>query len=191
MKGEIIYKILGVVEQSAFATADILEILFADKREVYRRMHRNQPKYRESFVEKLKEDQKFYNLLNYLQRKGLVKKERGGAGFLWKITQRGKEKMKNLKEQLLKRPAKKKYPIRKIKRVIIVSFDIPEYNRKQRDWLRETLKGLGYKMIQKSVWVAKIELPIEFLEDLKKYNLLNNVHVFSINQKGTISNFKF
>ena len=190
VKGENIFKILEMIERSAFTAADILEVLFASRQEVYRRMHSNQRKYRESFVEKIKEDQKFYNLLNYLQRKGLVKKEKSGTNFIWKITRRGEEKLEKLKERLLKRPERKTDPIQKTKKVIILSFDIPEYDRKKRDWLRETLKGLGYKMVHKSVWIAKIELPIEFLEDLRRHHLLNYIHIFSINQKGTISNFK-
>lgn len=34
-----------------------------------------------------------------------------------------------------------------------VSFDIPEYMRKQRDAFRRAIKRLGFKQIQKSLWV--------------------------------------
>lgn len=191
MKGELTYKVLEIIEKAAFATADVLEALFASPRQVGRWMHGNYRRpHRESIVEKLKEEQRFYNLLNYLQKQKLVRKERINDGTLWKITRKGEEKLQQLKNRLLKRPPKKNYPIRKATFITIVSFDIPEFNRKQRDWLRGALKRLGYKMVQKSVWIGKSELPIEFIEDLKKYRILPYVHIFTIGKKGTIANFK-
>src|SRR3989344_7670529 len=130
MKGELTYKVLEIIEKAAFATADVLEILFSSPRELGWRMHGNYRRpYRESLVEKLKEEQRFYNLLTYLQKQALVRKERKEEGSIWKITRKGEEKLQQLKNRLLKRPPKKNYPIKKGTFITIVSFDIPEFNR--------------------------------------------------------------
>jgi len=39
----------------------------------------------------------------------------------------------------------------------VVAFDIPEKLRKERDWLRESLRHWGFKKIQKSIWVFPYE----------------------------------
>src|SRR3989344_1449497 len=189
MKGELTFKILETIERASFATADIIDVFTSGYAESYRKARRGMlgyRKHRESWVEKLKNNQKFYNLLYKLQKKGLVLKQKRREGTFWIISRKGEERLQKLKERLLKRPPKKNYPSVKSKSFKIVSFDIPEFNRKQRDWLRETLKRLNYQLVQKSVWIGKNELPIEFIEDLRKYNILNNVEIFSINRKGTI-----
>lgn len=71
--------------------------------------------------------------------------------------------------------------------VILVIFDIPERMRVKRDWLRFQLRNLDYSPMQRSVWYGNNILPADFLEDLKRYNLLPHVHILSVNKKGSIS----
>jgi len=40
---------------------------------------------------------------------------------------------------------------------LIVMYDIPESNKKERDWFRRHLVKFGYEMVQKSVWVNPYE----------------------------------
>lgn len=50
----------------------------------------------------------------------------------------------------------------------LVIFDIPEEKRKVRNWLRSELYFLGYKQLQKSVFIGKLPLPSDIIEEIKK-----------------------
>lgn len=52
------------------------------------------------------------------------------------------------------------YPLKTNKFIII--FDIPEKDRKLRNWLRDQIKLWGFTMIQKSVWLGTGPMPKEF-----------------------------
>ncbi|MDO8565228.1 MAG: hypothetical protein Q7R67_01215 [bacterium] len=60
---------------------------------------------------------------------------------------------------------------------LIVIFDIPEKRKRYREWLREELVGLGFTLIQKSVWLGP-GLPKEFVEYLNECGLLKHVRFF-------------
>ena len=47
----------------------------------------------------------------------------------------------------------------------IVFFDIPEERRRYRDYLRKTLKLLGFKELQRSIWIYPYLVP-SFLKNL-------------------------
>jgi len=44
-----------------------------------------------------------------------------------------------------------------------VAFDVPELNRRDRDFLRRELHQIGFKELQKSVWIS----PFDFEKELK------------------------
>lgn len=46
----------------------------------------------------------------------------------------------------------------------IVTFDIPEQQKKLRESLRRTLKNSGFKQLQRSVWIS----PFDVLDDVEK-----------------------
>lgn len=52
----------------------------------------------------------------------------------------------------------------------MVIFDVPENNRKERDFLRSYLKSFGFKELQKSVWVFPYDIEREFQQFLKLCN---------------------
>lgn len=47
----------------------------------------------------------------------------------------------------------------------MIIFDVPEKKRKYRDYLRQMLKTLGFKELQKSIWVIPYPIP-DFLKEL-------------------------
>ena len=63
---------------------------------------------------------------------------------------------------------------------LICMFDVPEKNKKERDWLRFHLKKFNYVMIQKSVWVGPSPLPKEFLDYIKYIGLKDNIKTFKL-----------
>jgi DNA-binding transcriptional regulator PaaX len=68
----------------------------------------------------------------------------------------------------------------------IVTFDIPESMKKKREWLRFALKRLGFTMLHKSVWIGKVTLPVEFLNDLDSLGLLPYVHILAVTKAGSL-----
>jgi DNA-binding transcriptional regulator PaaX len=119
----------------------------------------------------------FSTILSRLKVEGLV--ERGGSKkkAIWRITKKGRA--------MAQQPAISVLPAQDgITR--IVSFDIPEEQRKKRRWIREELLGLGYRPLQKSVWFGLSPLPENFFEDLDLLSLRNNIEIFSVNKKGTL-----
>ena len=63
---------------------------------------------------------------------------------------------------------------------LIMMYDIPHLQKKERDWLRRHLIKFQYIMIQKSVWVGPSPLPKEFLDYLKEIKIENNFKTFKL-----------
>ena len=95
-------------------------------------------------------------------------------------------KLKILKKQPIGPLLEKTYEKESSERVTIVIFDIPEKERRKRDWLRAVLKNLGLKMIQKSVWIGKVKIPEALIKDLKRLNLIECVEIFEVSRTGSL-----
>jgi len=63
---------------------------------------------------------------------------------------------------------------------LIVMYDIPSNQKKERDWFRRHLKKFNYIMIQKSVWVGPSPLPKDFLEYVKSIGLERRLKTFKL-----------
>ena len=199
MKGDLIFNILEILESAVFTTADLIDVFTSSYSESYRKARRLMlygPSHRKSLVDSLQnvyqENQKFYNLLYRLQKDGLIERAKNSRKrkSCWLITKKGKERFKELKELKEKIIPKKDYPVEKDNNFKIVIFDIPEKNRKKRDWLRENLIRLKFSMLQKSVWIGKTKPPQEFIKDIKELEILPYVEIFSINKTGSIEQLK-
>ncbi len=69
---------------------------------------------------------------------------------------------------------------------MIIAFDIPESKRKSRYQLRIELVSLGFKMLQKSVWLGPAPLPKEILEHLKNMDILPHLKFFEVKEKDIV-----
>lgn len=69
---------------------------------------------------------------------------------------------------------------------LLLIYDIPEGRKKERDWFRRQLKGFGFVMIQRSVWVGPSPLPEEFLKYLKRIGLEKEFKTFKLAKAYTI-----
>lgn len=67
---------------------------------------------------------------------------------------------------------------------IICIFDIPEHQKKAREWLRTQLKLWNFKMIQKSVWIGQGPFPKEFKDRLKFMSISRGVKTFKISKQS-------
>ena len=126
------------------------------------------------------------NLIYRLKRDGLIINK--GAGVVPLLTQEGKYFLKELKGDIYKGylPVFSKYKKEIGKDLIIIIFDIPERLVSKRNWLRSVLKILGYSLLQKSVWIGKTKIPQELIVDLKKLEIIQCIHIFTVKKAGTL-----
>ena len=186
MKGDLTIKILEALESAASVTGELLGVFLCDYQESYKRARGityGRMYDKKSPAELKKErDKKFYNLMHRLRKDCLITKKKSS----WAITKKGKQKLDGLKERKEVFIPRKKYLIEEGKELNIIIFDIPEEQRRKRDWLRETLIQLGFSKLQQSVWISKNKLPEELLKDLRTFRMLEYVEIFSITKTGTI-----
>lgn len=120
----------------------------------------------------------FSAILSQLRKDGFIQKVGiNPKSIMWKITDKGKE--------ILEGSGVKKDGVPRI-----ISYDIPEKKRALRYWLRSELLTYDYKQIHKSVWIGFAPLPEEFFKTLDFLSLKNYIHIFSVDKKGTLQNFK-
>lgn len=102
----------------------------------------------------------YYRTLNRLKNHGLLRKK----SDTFRLTKQGEREafFAHLDAQtVLYKPKKREWDGQW--RMII--FDVPEKKRKYRDYLRQMLKTLGFKELQKSTWVTPHPIP-DFLKEL-------------------------
>ena len=68
----------------------------------------------------------------------------------------------------------------------LVVYDIPETERKKREWIRSALVVSGYNQLQRSVWLGYCPLPQKFVKKIYDFGLRTKVHIVSINKSGTL-----
>ena len=125
---------------------------------------------------------RFAVFMSRLQRDGLVVRD----GVSWRILKKGKESLRYLRARILPEAAYHQEPDLSGPPAII-TFDIPEKERRKRTWLRSALAGLDCSIIHKSVWLSKRPLPRRFIEDIHRLDIARYVHIFAVAKKGTIS----
>ena len=96
------------------------------------------------------------------------------------MTKKGLLKLQKLQERDKQISAFKNYTMLPSGTSVVISFDIPEKERRKRDWLRFALKQLNFHMIQKSVWWGKTKIPKEFIDCLKELKIIDYVEIFRV-----------
>lgn len=121
-----------------------------------------------------KDRKKFKNLIYRLKKKGLIKdsKEIGG----WLLTPKGEELILKSKDKF------REYKKRKDGKWVMVIFDIPEKKKRKRELLREKMKFLGFKMLQKSIWISPLDVINEINNFIEKNFLRPYVRTFLIEE---------
>lgn len=126
-------------------------------------------------------------LLSKLQKEGLVKRTGSRRFSHWRITAGGKRLLGKYRKTIASSAAPPVFSEDESDGTVrIVTFDIPERERKKRDVLRECLKMIGFRQLQKSVWMGSTPLPEDLLAYLNERDTLRYVHIVSIREKGTI-----
>ena len=127
-----------------------------------------------------KERRKFTKFMYELKRCGLVtEKENAGEHYpAW--TEKGKKELERLYFERVD------YHGTPSLKYTIVVFDVPQIEQKKRRWIRDALRNMGFVMVQRSVWVGKITLPEDFIEDVFRWKMEEYVHVFEALSDGTL-----
>ncbi|MBI2475957.1 MAG: CRISPR-associated endonuclease Cas2 [Candidatus Taylorbacteria bacterium] len=129
---------------------------------------------------------RYQKLISKLKHDGLIAISKNADKTLLSITARGKDAERRLKLQISARFPLIEYPRQSGEHLTIVAFDVPQKEKRKRDWLREALKHLGLKMVQKSFWMGRVKIPQEFLDDLYRLRLIKCVEIFQVGQTGTL-----
>ena len=85
--------------------------------------------------------------INLLNKKGYIEIKKLNDQILVKITSNGKIIAQQLRISLIRKPLPEG-------QILIVAFDIPERAKGARTVFRRSLKRMGFKQIQKSIWAT-------------------------------------
>lgn len=189
-KGSLTLKALEIVEEIACSVGDFCFIftlpygtpLGKMLSKLERRQNRR-GQWAQTVYQNLEERKRVHNILYHLKKDGLIEET---PRRKLRLTTSGLFKLRKLKMQRTSALPKPRYAAEKISTLSIISFDIPETERRKRFWLRSALKNMGFTMLHKSVWVGKRKLPKAFLDTLVSMQLLQFVHIFSIKKSGSI-----
>ena len=124
-------------------------------------------------------------LLCRLRKEGLVASTGSTRSTEWTITAEGKRKLQETSQKTFTITDSELPPEDNIVR--LVSFDIPETQRKKRDWLRTTLVACDYDVLHKSVFIGKRPLPEGVIEEIRMLNLMPYVHIAGLDRNGTMT----
>lgn len=189
MRGENKLKILEFLAEGGQMISDLLFIFTMPYGTSYSQMDSliaERQGIRAKKTIKKEKKQNFYDFLYRLRKDRLIMEAKKDKGCFVKITSKGKEILKGLRLKKANALPTASYKTENDNLLKIIIFDIPEEERRKRDWLRSALKRLEFNMLQKSVWAGKIKLPQEFLVDLDKLNLLPCVEIFAISRTGSL-----
>ena len=105
------------------------------------------------------------------------------TGDIEKITKDGKVYLRLT--PIGKTKTARDFPILKLtkkwnKRWVIVIFDISEKSKAVRDRLRSKLKGLGFGMLQKSIWLSPLPIGEDMKEVIQSIGLSQDIFVIEV-----------
>lgn len=165
---------------------DLLNCFLTDYATSYRRLRGlpDLPRRKKSFEKDYETElrDRLHDVLYRLKRDGLVEKS---GRDIWRITRKGKkEKTEMLGKNSF--PAPGSYERKESLAWNIAIFDIPEKERKKRAWLRAVLRRIGFRMLQQSVWIGKVKLPQNFIEDAGEMKILPHLEILAITRRGSL-----
>ncbi len=193
-KGEILLNVLEILEDRAVDSFDLLMAFLnaghnvTSKNIDYQYFKIKSERSKKDFLKQLTpQSKKRYSTLVYkLKKDCLIEEKIKENKKLFTLTSLGKNKLKILQAQMKSGIPSIDYKKENYNKLTIIIFDIPEKEKRKRDWLRSVLKNLGFQMIQKSVWLGKVKIPQQFLEDLNNLQIINYVEIFEITKTGSL-----
>ncbi|MEK9179983.1 MAG: CRISPR-associated endonuclease Cas2 [Patescibacteria group bacterium] len=194
MKGEFTLKILEKLSEAAIGMADLLEAIHSSGygasvnkiNYTLRKIQRQRRKNSEETEKDIRLQKRYYNILDWLRRDGLIAERLEGNRKVFYLTRLGYQKLSLLHKRMANALPAPRYEAAEHKGFVIATFDVPEKEKRKREWIRAALKNMGFKMLQKSVWIGKIKVPQNFIDDLSRLRLIDFVEIFEITKTGSI-----
>ena len=117
---------------------------------------------------------KVYQLISYLKRKGYIQTPEleNKEGVI--LTPAGIEKILSVYEKTFKLSKRKDGKLQ------MILFDISEEKRDKRSTLRINLVKLGYRKLQKSVWISPYDVLKETQDIIKDLNIFNETRLLLV-----------
>lgn len=124
--------------------------------------------------------------LHRLSTKGYIQKGLVENEICLKLTELGLEKLNEIENNKLEKSLMRidKSKERWDGKWRVVVFDIPEHNRRIRDVLRQTLKVLEFKPLQKSIWISKRNFTKDLRQWTKDLGLSSYILIFETKELG-------
>src|SRR3989304_9316755 len=171
MRGEKLFKILNILEDSAIGIANISASFLnagygasLGKMDYeYNKLDRKADKYKLERAQKQESVLRLQKYLWKLKKDGLIAENDSKI----MITKKGKMKLTLLKNQPLKNIQAEKSDT-----LMIISYDLPLTKEKMRQRLIEALKILGLKRIHQSLWAGKVKIPSTILKYFEEIHIL-------------------
>jgi len=172
--------LLEILQGGAEVTADLFDTFLCSYQESYRRargkLHGTRPhvSFEEDWADLYLEKQRFYSRLSKLKATGLICKKKTKAGSFWTLTKAGEERVT---------------PVIFVEEAVfptLLSYDIPEVLRPERDWLRATLGEIGFELIHQSLWIGHKQFTEAFLAELQERKVLEHVQIMEVSKTGSV-----
>ena len=116
-------------------------------------------------------EQSVYNAFSRLKKRGYLESEKRDGKVIYRLPELTRKELLFLE----KIKTKHQKPLDWDMRWRLVSFDIPEIQRKHRDALRWRLKRLGLEHFQHSIWLTPYPLTDDFYEIIEGAGLGDSV----------------
>lgn len=184
--------VLTVLQYQAEGLLEIADVFLSTPEETRRYFHRipthERRWFKTNWAEAYRSRQQFHLTLNYLKRQGLVVRKGDKRKSRWFLTKQGEKRAKTYRERRADSYSSVSTNFAHVygDGVTVVAFDIPEKERRKRDWIRMCLAEMGFQKLQKSVWVARGKVDEDFFRALRERDLLGKVHIFAVTKRGTI-----
>jgi DNA-binding MarR family transcriptional regulator len=198
-RGRLMARVIEALNTHGMYVHDMLDVLWPGSsvtgrktREELREMYNARGERRrvtDLVNEAVRSRQRVYSLLYYLEREGLVARRRspGVRAAFFSLTSKGKDKHKSLSGDLSwYGRIVGGYEATPSDDITLIVFDIPERDRKKRAWLRYVLEKMGFVLVQKSVWAARLIVPEQFVRDLEAIDVLKYVLIACVAKEGMI-----
>lgn len=116
--------------------------------------------------EYLRHREKLHQATHTLKRRGYLEEKVFGQSRGYVLTPKGEVKLLQLEMiETVQRP------LLPGGQWLIVFFDVPEDQRRMRDFLRSQLRFLGFEPVQKSVWVTRTDVRLQLRKWLEVHQL--------------------
>jgi DNA-binding PadR family transcriptional regulator len=190
MKGNLMLRVLGTVEKKDITSMDLLgAFLSAGYRAPRSKVEYLARKNQQARIRNQKEYdtyKQYCNLLYRLRRDGLIQISFVNSKKMVSITPQGHKWLSFSRKHSHQKFFMINPVMKKNKNPIVIIFDIPENKRVNRKFLRAALKTIGFRMLQKSVWIGEFDIPKELIDYLYHLKIIDYVQIFEISRTGNL-----